>query len=351
MTELVPHDDIPVGDDEFIDYLVELVEAGRRSVAVQANVALTLTHWLIGRAVTTQASRAERAEYGKKMLATVSRALTNRYGKGFDLQTLRRMVQFAEEFPDYEIVATLSRALSWSHIVELLPLKNPEARLFYAAQVGAERLSVRELRGVIERKAFERREIANSRIAPGSAAPLDVFKDPYLLDFLDLKTEYSEADLEAAVVRELERFLLEFGKGFTFVGRQVRMSIGEDDFYLDCLLYNRELRRLVAVDFKVGKFKAGDKGQMELYLKWLNRYERKPGEEAPIGLLLVARANRQELELLELHQDGIMVAEYWTQVLPKQELEARLAVIVRDAQERLARRGITTASLDENSDE
>ena len=350
MTELVPRDDVPSGEGEFIDYLVQLVEAGRRAAAVQVNAALTMTHWLMGRAMSLNVLRDQRADYGKQIVATVSRQLAARFGRGFDKQSLRRMIQFAEAFPDYEMCATLSRTLSWSHIVELLPLKDPEARLFYANQVGAERLSVRELRGVIERKAYERREIANSRIAPGSAVPLDVFKDPYLLDFLDLKTEYSESDLEAAVIRELEKFLLEFGKGFTFVGRQVRMSIGEDDFYLDLLLYNRELRRLVAVDFKVGKFKAGDKGQMELYLKWLNRYERKAGEEAPIGLLLVSRANRAELELLELHADGIMVAEYWTEVLPKQDLQARLAQIIRDARERLARRGIDTGD-DEGGDD
>jgi predicted nuclease of restriction endonuclease-like (RecB) superfamily len=343
MTELVPRDDIPTEEGEFIRYLIGVVETGRRTAAVQANSALTLTHWLIGQAIATQVSRDERGEYGRNLFATVSRTLTERYGKGFDPQTLRRTVQFAEEFPDYETVATLSRTLSWSHIVELLPLRDSEARAFYAKQVGDQRLSVRELRGVIARKGFERRQIADSQITPGSAVPLDTFQDPYLLDFLGLKSEYSEADLEAAVIRELEKFLLEFGRGFTFVARQKRMSVGVDHFYLGLLLYNRNLRRLVAVDFKVGAFKAGDKGQMDLYLKWLNRYERKPWEEAPIGLLLVTKANRQEVELLEMHEDGIMVAEYWTQVLPDQDLEARLAEIIRAAQERLARRGLPAA--------
>jgi predicted nuclease of restriction endonuclease-like (RecB) superfamily len=255
------------------------------------------------------------------------------------------MIQFAQVFPDSEIIGTLCQQLSWSHFYAILPVEKSEARDFYVRQAVAEHLTVRELRAIIARKAYERREIADSQITPGTAVPLDTFSDPYLLDFLNMHDEYSEADLEASIIRELEKFLLEFGRGFTFVERQKRIRFDEDDYYLDLLLYNRELRRLVAVELKIGAFKPAYKGQMDFYLKWLNRYERRPGEEAPIGLLLVAKSNREVLELMECTSDGIIVAEYWTEILPKQDLQERLNEILRTTRERLARRGIPSVRL------
>ncbi|MDR0283319.1 MAG: DUF1016 domain-containing protein, partial [Propionibacteriaceae bacterium] len=135
-----------------------------------------------------------------------------------------------------------------------------------------------------------------------------------------------------------------------FVARQKRIILDGEDFYLDLLLYNRTLRRLVAVELKTERFKAAHEGQLKLYLKWLDRHERQPGEEAPIGLLLVTKANREQIELLEMHKDGIMVAEYWTEVLPKEDLQDRLDDILRSARERLARRGITDSPTDVEED-
>jgi predicted nuclease of restriction endonuclease-like (RecB) superfamily len=246
-------------------------------------------------------------------------------------------------------VSTLSTQLSWSHFVELLPLRSDEARAFYAHQAVEVGLGVRELRGVIGRKAFERREIADSRIEPGSAVPLDAFKDPYLLDFLGMADTYRERDLESAIIRELEPFLLEVGNGWAFVARQKRIILDEADFYLDLLFYSRPLKRLVAVELKIGKFKAAYKEQMELYLKWLDRYERREGEETPIGLILCTEASREQIELLEMHKDGIVVAEYWTALPPKKELEQRLATILRAAKERLARRQIAAPNSQDES--
>jgi len=162
------------------------------------------------------------------------------------------MVKFAQAFPDEQIVATLSPQLSWSHIRELLPLTSADARSFYADEVAAKRLGVRELRQAIARRAFERREIANAQIPDGSAVPLDAFKDPMLLDLLGLHDAYAEADLEQAILVELESFLLEVGHGFAFVGRQMRMPMGNDDYHLDLLFYSRPLARLVAVELKIG---------------------------------------------------------------------------------------------------
>ncbi len=168
--------------------------------------------------------------------------------------------------------------------------------------------------------------------------PFNAFKDPYLLDVLGLRDNFVEADLEKAILVELESFLLEFGKGFSFVARQKRMTIDEDDFYLDLLFYSRDLRRLVAVELKIGKFKPQYMGQMRLYLKWLDRYEKRDGENAPIGIILCTKASREQIELLELDKSGIAVAEYWTAMPPKEEFERKIQEILAQAKERLARR-------------
>jgi len=162
-----------------------------------------------------------------------------------------------------------------------------------------------------------------------------VFRDPYLLDFLGLKDTYAEKDIEAAILREIESFILELGTGFAFVQRQKRMQIDDKDYYLDLLFYHRKLRRLVAIELKIGDFEAGDKGQMELYLNWLKRYECEPEEAEPLGLILCAGKSHEHVELLELARTGIHVASYWTKILPKKELERKLREAVRLARARL----------------
>ncbi|HQR79212.1 MAG TPA: PDDEXK nuclease domain-containing protein [Actinomycetota bacterium] len=323
-----------------------LIDSARDSIASYANATLTMTYWQIGSIIDSEVLREERAEYGAQTLVTLSHELTARYGKGFDRPNLSRMVTFARLFPDREIVVTLSHKLSWSHVLALLPLRSDDARAFYAKETVAGRWTVRELRRAIGRKAWERRGIADSQLGPGSTVPADTFSDPYLLDFLGLHDGYLEADLEAAILRDLEGFLLEVGTGFTFVERQKRMVIDGKDFHLDLLLYHRPLKRLVAVELKIGEFDARHEGQMKLYLKWLNRYERQEGEEAPVGLILCTETSREQVELLEMHKDGIVVAEYWTDLPPKHELEQRLQAVLRDARERLARRELPSAGKD-----
>jgi len=181
-------------------------------------------------------------------------------------------------------------------------------------------------------------EIANAQITDDGRVPFNTFKDPYLFDILGLKEEYLESDLEAAILRELEKFILEFGKGFAFIERQKRMIIDGEDFHLDLVFYNRHLKRLVAVELKQGTFKAEYNGQMKLYLKWLNRYEREESENEPIGLILCAGGNRKRIELLEMDKDGIVVAEYWTTLPPKAEFEQKIHAILTETRERLARR-------------
>jgi predicted nuclease of restriction endonuclease-like (RecB) superfamily len=261
------------------------------------------------------------------------------HGKGFEAKNLRRMMQFAEIFPDAHIVAPLVRQLSWTHFLILIPLKTQEARLFYAEQASQGRWGKRELTRQIERKAFERTEIANTKLALSHIPDLKgTFKDPYFLDFLGLQNSYLEHDLEQALIRELEQFILELGKGFAFVERQKRMIIDGEDFYLDLLFYHRRLKRLVAVELKIDRFKAAHKGQMELYLNWLDKYERQQGEAAPIGLILCAHAGTEQVELMNLQKDNIMVAEYWTELPPKALLENKLHTALIEIKARLASR-------------
>jgi predicted nuclease of restriction endonuclease-like (RecB) superfamily len=269
---------------------------------------------------------------------TLSRQLAEKFGRNFEEKNIWRMIQFAKQFQDDELIVTLSRQLSWSHFLALIPLKSHEARLFYARQAAVGRLGVRALRNLISRKAFERTAIADAQIALDSPVPPGTFKDPYLFDFLGLNGGYLEDDLEGAILRELESFILEFGKGFSFVERQKRMIIDGEDFTLDLLFYHRALKRLVAIELKLGKFHAKYKGQMELYLKWLDRHERQEGENAPIGLILCAAGSREQVELLEMHKDGIVLAEYWTELPPKKEFEQKIHTLLQEAQESIVRR-------------
>ena len=354
----------PTPADNLHAELRNLIASSRQRLAGAVNAELTRLYWSVGKRLHTEVlGGADRAKYGDQLVKRVGEQLAEEFGRGFEAKNLRRMVQFALAFPDVEKVASLMRHLSWTHFLQLLPLKADSARWFYAQQSVESRWSVRELHHQIERKAFERTELASLQALPTVQAPtpvraepveaLDtnpaqVFKDPYFLDFLGLRQGHDEADLEAAILRQLEAFILELGRGFAFVERQKRMVIDGEDFYLDLLFYHRRLRRLVAIELKLGRFKAAHKGQMELYLKWLDKHERQAGEEAPIGLILCAESSREQVELLQMHKDGITVAEYWTELPPKAELEQHLHQALIEARERLARRGVL---LEGNEDE
>lgn len=323
---------------ELLSDLISLIEQTKSNVVSYANSSMTILFWHVGNRVLTQTLQNKRADYGKQIVVTLSRELVERFGKNFEERNLRRMIQFAELFSDLEKVVTLSRVLSWSHFLTLIPIKDIEARDFYGKISAESSWGVRELRKQIDKKLYERIEHANIQLYNSSTISSNIFKDPYLLDFLELKNGFLENDLESSILRELESFLLELGNGFTFVERQKRMIIDGDDYYLDLLFYHRKLKRLVAIELKIDKFKAKYKGQMELYLKWLDKYEKQEGEESPIGLILCAEASREQIELLEMHKDGIMVAEYWTDLLPKKILETKLHKSLMEARERLERK-------------
>ena len=323
---------------ELLDELVTIIEKTKTQVISHANSSLTIMFWHVGKRILTHNLQNKRADYGKQIVVTVSRELVTMFGKNYEEKNLRRMIQFAEKYPDVENVVTLSRHLSWSHFITLIPLKEKKARDFYGKLAYGNLFGVRELREQIGKKVYERTENADIQLIDSNKIKKGIFKDPYLLDFLELKDGYLENDLEAAILKELELFILELGNGFTFVERQKRMIIDGDDYNLDLLFYHRKLKRLVAVELKIDKFRAKHKGQMELYLKWLDKYEKQEGEESPIGLILCAIASKEQIELLEMHKDGIMVAEYWTELPPKEILEAKLHEALIEARERIERK-------------
>jgi len=312
-----------------------LIDAARQRAASAVNAELTLLFWRIGQRIHTEVLAGQRAGYGDEILPTLAAQLVQDYGRSFADKNLRRMVQFAATYTDEPIVVTLSRQLSWSHFVALLPLKDPLQRDYYAQMANIERWSVRTLRERIDSMLYERtalsqkpdetiaQELARMRDAQ-RMSPALVMRDPYILDFLGLRDTWQEGDLEAAIIREMESFLLELGVGFTFVARQKRIQIDGDDFHLDLLFYNRKLRRLVAVEVKVGEFKAAYKGQMELYLRWLDLHERESEEASPLGIILCTGKKSEQIELLELDKSGIHVAEYLTSLPPRAVLGERL---------------------------
>ncbi|MCL2878900.1 MAG: PDDEXK nuclease domain-containing protein [Treponema sp.] len=326
-----------VDEAVIFERIAAIIENRKYRIYAQTNHENTLMFWEIGRYINMVILGNKRAAYGKQILTTLSEKLVAKYGKSFTERNIYRMSQFADRFPNVEILSSLTTKLSWTHFIELLTLKSDEAWMFYAHNAAEQNYSIKELRRQISRKAFERHEIANSQLSRQSTVPFNVFKDPYLLDVLGLKDNYLEADLEKAVLKDIEAFILEFGHGFTFVERQKRMILDGEDIVLDLLFYHRNLKRLIAIELKLGRFKASYMGQMLLYLKWLDRYERQPGEEAPIGIILCATANREKIELLEMDKAGIAVAEYWTHLPPKAEFEAKIKEIMIEAKERLER--------------
>lgn len=327
-----------------------LIEQGRQQLATTVNSALTILYWQIGQRIHHEVLQGERAAYGEQIVSTLSRQLEQEYGRGFSAKNLRHMLRFAEAYPDGQIVSTLSRQLSWSHFLELIYLKDTLQRDFYSQMCSQESWSVRQLRERKNTLLFERtalskqpemlltQELANLR-QTGSLSQNLVLKDPYVLDFLGLNDRYLEKDLEDAILRDLEQFLLELGAGFSFVARQKRIQIDNDDFYIDLLFYNRRLKRLVAIDLKLGDFKAEHKGQMELYLRWLAKHEQETDEAPPLGIILCSGKKQEQIELLELDASGIHVAEYLTALPPKEVLQAKLHQAIERSRARLENRG------------
>jgi predicted nuclease of restriction endonuclease-like (RecB) superfamily len=326
-----------------------LIETGRSKVAVTVNTALTLLYWQVGQRIHKEILGHDRAEYGKQILQTLAAKLTADYGQGWSERNLAYMVKFAQVFPDPDILQALCAKLSWSHFKDLIYIQDPLKREFYAEMCRHESWSVRTLRKKIDAMLFERtalskkpdevivQELQDLR-KTDKLSPDLVFRDPYFLDFLGLRDRYVEKDIEDAILRELEHFLLELGSGFAFLARQKRFQLDNDDYYIDLLFYHRHLNRLIAIDLKLGDFKAQDKGQMELYLRWLAKNEQRPDEKSPLGIILCAGKKQDLIELMELGQSGIHVAEYLTLLPEKDLLKQKLHDAISKARLRLENR-------------
>lgn len=332
--------------DLLVAELRALIDAARQRVAVAVNAELSLLYWQVGQRIHRNILGSQRAGYGEAVVAALARQLTVAYGRGWGVRHLRLCIRFAQSYPEAEIVHTLCAELSWSHLRLIAAVDDPLKRDFYAELCRLEHWSVRQLQERLQSMLFERSAISRQpdetirhdlqalrQDKPPSPALL--LKDPYVLDFLGLNDRYLERDLEDAILRELEQFLLELGAGFTFVARQKRLQIDNDDFYIDLLFYNRKLRRLVAVELKIGDFRPEYKGQMELYLRWLAKYEQEADENPPLGIILCTGKKQEQIELLELDKSGIHVAEYLTVLPPREVLQARLQQAVASARQRL----------------
>ena len=329
-----------------IQDLRQIIEQARVRVAATANYELTMMYWHIGERINREVLNNQRAEYGKQIVAQVARQLQEEYGsKGFDEKSIRRMMQFANLFADEQIVAQAARKLSWSHFIELLPLKDDLQREFYITMAASGKWGRDRLRKEIDGMLFERTAISGkpdefikkelSTLRDDNVMSPDlVFKSPYFLEFTGLKGMYSEKNLEDSLLAHLEQFIIELGNGFSFVARQKRMIIDGQDFYLDLLFYHRRLHRLIAIDLKLGSFKAQYKGQMELYLRWLEAHEMEPGEETPLGLLLCTEGSDEQIELLQLDKAGIKVAKYLTELPPRHVLMQQIQKSLEAAKER-----------------
>ncbi|MGI6345909.1 MAG: PDDEXK nuclease domain-containing protein [Limisphaerales bacterium] len=345
-------------EELLLNSIVKIIEQAKGQVASTVNSTLTLMYWHIGHEIYKQVLGNKRAEYGRRVIETLSNHLQRKYGTNeYSPRSLRRMMQFAQAFPDLQMVTPVVTQLSWTHFLLVLPLKDSVRREFYITMAASERWSKRELENRIGSMLYERtvisgkpkdfiqKELATLR-NENRLSPDLVFKSPYFLDFTGLKGFYSERDLEGMLLSRLQEFILELGYGFSFVERQKRIIVDGEDYYIDLLFYHRKLRCLVAVELKKGHFKAEYKGQMELYLRYLDKYEKENGEESPLGLLLCAEGGKEQIELMQLDAVGIKIAQYLTELPDKQRLIEEL----RRQRQIVEAHFIEKKELEENSD-
>ena len=330
---------VPTNQKNLIIDIKHLINQAKSHIAYVSNSQMTMLYWQIGKRINQDVLQFNKAEYGKEIVRKLSQELTYEYGRGFTYSNLTRMINFSDVFSEDKIVATVSQLLTWSHIVELIPIKDANKRDFYTYMTINEHWSVRQLRSNIHKMNYERTSLAKRPVSitnelisiiknKQTVLPDIILKDPYLLDFLDLPDQHYENELENAILQKIEQFILELGTGFSFIARQKRMTIDNEQFYLDLLFYNRKLKRLVGIELKTGRFKAEYKGQMELYLNWLKKHECYEGENTPIGIILCTEKSHAQIELLDMSASGIHVAEYWTQLPPLEIFEKKIQEIV-----------------------
>ena len=320
--------DIEIKKDIY-DEISNLLKEARKSIVSNINTTMTKTYFLIGKRIVEEEQNGnERATYGKNLIKNLSKKLTNEFGKGFSERNIEQMRKF---YKTYSIPQTLSAEfkLSWSHYLILMRMENIEERNFYEIESIQNNWSLRELRRQIDSALYERLVLSRDKEKVKELAfkgqviekPEDVVKDPYILEFLGLEeqSDYSENKLETEIINNLEKFLLELGKGFTFVGRQVRFTFDEKHFRVDLVFYNRILKCFVLIDLKIGEVTHQDLGQMQMYVNYYDRYVRLPDENKSIGII-ICREKNDTLVRLTLPEDNnqIFASKYMT-VLPSKE--------------------------------
>jgi predicted nuclease of restriction endonuclease-like (RecB) superfamily len=330
-------------DDRLLHDIGGMIDSARQRVAVRVNAELTMLYWGIGNRINDEVLRGDRAEYGAQVVARLAEGLTSRYGPGFTRDNLARMSSLASTYPDTEIVGTLSHQLTWSHFQVLIAIEDPLEREFYEIMIAREVWSVRTLRRHLNRLLYRRTvatslpieevkaELATLR-EHGAVVPELAFRDPYVLDFLGLPSRYPELDLEKAIMAEIRSFLLELGGEFSLVAEQMPFKLDGVVHSIDLVFFHRGLRCLVAVELKARPLRAQDKGQMELYLRWLDRNKRGPDEGPPVGLILCTGKGRDLVSYMELDSGPIRASEYLTEKLALPALE-RCVRAIRQSRE------------------
>ncbi len=327
----------------------ELIANAKKRAAVTVNWEAVMANWQVGSRIRTDVLKNKRAEYGKQIVAKLASRLTVEFGSGWGTQQLRHCLRAAETFSQEQILYALRRQLNWTHLRTLMYEKSELKRNFYLEMAWIEHWSTRELSDNIQGALYERtalsrkpEEVIKSELekvhATGELTPDLVFKSSYILDFLGLKDSYSENDLEDAILDEIQNFIRELGTDFAFMDRQMRFTVDGIDYKIDLLFYHRTLRRLIAIDLKLGKFLPEYEGQMRLYLRWLNHNDRKSGEESPIGLILCSEGNTEHIEYLMLDDSDIRVAQYFTTLPDVEFLKMKLQRAIKVAQDVLDER-------------
>lgn len=337
---------IKIKSDSLFKSVIKLIEESRSRTALEINSEITLLYWNIGKYIREDILKNNRADYGQRIVKSLSERLTNQYGRGWSKRHLHNCLRFTEAFPHEQIVHALRTQLSWTHIRSLIPIEDELKRNFYIELSKIEKWSTRQLDERIQSMLYERTAISKRSDKTirqelqhlkeqQQITPDIVFRDPYILDFLGLSDTFSETDLETAIIVELQRFIIELGNDFAFLAQQKRITIDNRDYKIDLLFYHRRLKCLIAIDLKIGEFEAGYKGQMELYLRYLEKNESLEGENSPIGLILCAGKNEEHVELLRLEKSNIKVAEYITILPDKKLLKQKLHKAIEIARHRL----------------
>ena len=326
----------------------EIIDGTRKRVATYVNTEVLLTNWHVGRRIKEDVLFNQRAEYGQQVVKRLSHRLVLRYGSGWKDRKLLHCIRAAYTFTEDEIVYAARIQLTWTHLRAIMFIEDPLARQFYIEMARIEHWDTRTLAAKIDKQLYERTAISRKPEElikkeleqvkeTNQLLPDLVFRSSYFLDMLGLSDVFSENDLESAILTQIQQFIKELGTDFAFLDRQKRITVDATDYYIDLLFFHRGLRKVVAIDLKLGKFKPEYEGQMLLYLRYLNKNERREGEGTPIGLILCSEGNTEHIEYLMLDEDSpIKVAQYYTQLPDKKLLSEKLQRAIAIAKEHYA---------------